>query len=29
VLRQENFRDGRYWDTWVMAMLREEWKPGR
>lgn len=27
VLRQENFREGRYWDTHVMAVLREEWKP--
>jgi RimJ/RimL family protein N-acetyltransferase len=26
VLRQENFRDGRYWDTWVMGILRDEWK---
>jgi ribosomal-protein-alanine N-acetyltransferase len=24
-LRQDNFRDGRYWDTLVMAVLREEW----
>jgi RimJ/RimL family protein N-acetyltransferase len=24
-LRQETFRDGRYWDTFVMAVLREEW----
>jgi RimJ/RimL family protein N-acetyltransferase len=28
-LRQENFRDGRYWDTWVMAVLREEWNKDR
>jgi ribosomal-protein-alanine N-acetyltransferase len=27
VLRQENFREGRYWDTIVMALLREEWRP--
>jgi UDP-4-amino-4,6-dideoxy-N-acetyl-beta-L-altrosamine N-acetyltransferase len=27
VLRQENYREGRYWDTWVMAILREEWLP--
>jgi RimJ/RimL family protein N-acetyltransferase len=25
-LRQDNFREGRYWDTLVMAVLREEWK---
>jgi len=25
VMRQENFRDGRYWDTWVMAILRDDW----
>jgi UDP-4-amino-4,6-dideoxy-N-acetyl-beta-L-altrosamine N-acetyltransferase len=25
VLRQENFREGRYWDTLVMGILREEW----
>ncbi|MBI1830802.1 MAG: GNAT family N-acetyltransferase [Planctomycetes bacterium] len=25
VLRQEHFCDGRYWDTIVMSMLREEW----
>ncbi len=25
-LRQDNFREGRYWDTLVMAILREEWK---
>jgi [ribosomal protein S5]-alanine N-acetyltransferase len=24
-LRQDTFRDGRFWDTIVMAMLREEW----
>jgi RimJ/RimL family protein N-acetyltransferase len=24
-LRQDVFRDGRYWDTLVMAVLREEW----
>ena len=29
VLRQDTYRDGRYWDTIVMGMLREEWKPGR
>jgi ribosomal-protein-alanine N-acetyltransferase len=26
VLRQENYREGRYWDTWVMSILRDEWK---
>jgi RimJ/RimL family protein N-acetyltransferase len=26
VLRQDTFRDGRYWDTIVMGILREEWK---
>jgi ribosomal-protein-alanine N-acetyltransferase len=25
-LRQDNFRDGRYWDTLVMALLGEEWQ---
>jgi UDP-4-amino-4,6-dideoxy-N-acetyl-beta-L-altrosamine N-acetyltransferase len=25
VLRQDAFRDGRYWDTYVMAILRDEW----
>jgi RimJ/RimL family protein N-acetyltransferase len=25
-LRQDTFRDGRYWDTLVMAVLREEWE---
>jgi RimJ/RimL family protein N-acetyltransferase len=25
VLRQENYREGRYWDTILMAMLRQEW----
>lgn len=24
-LRQSYFREGRYWDTFVMAVLREEW----
>jgi RimJ/RimL family protein N-acetyltransferase len=28
VLRQDTFRDGRYWDTIVMAVLREEWQKG-
>ena len=26
VLRQDTFRDGRYWDTIAMGLLREEWK---
>ncbi len=26
VLRQDTFRDGRYWDTVVMGILREEWE---
>jgi RimJ/RimL family protein N-acetyltransferase len=25
VLRQDNFREGRYWETYVMGLLREEW----
>ncbi len=25
LLRQETFREGRYWDAIVMAILREEW----
>jgi RimJ/RimL family protein N-acetyltransferase len=25
-LRQDTFRDGRYWDTVVMGVLREEWE---
>ncbi len=27
VLRQDTYRDGRYWDTIVMGILREEWRP--
>jgi RimJ/RimL family protein N-acetyltransferase len=27
VLRQDTFCDGRYWDTVVMAVLRDEWQP--
>jgi RimJ/RimL family protein N-acetyltransferase len=27
VLRQDNYREGRYWDTIVMALLREQWRP--
>lgn len=26
-LRQDTFRDGRYWDTLVMGLLRDEWTP--
>jgi [ribosomal protein S5]-alanine N-acetyltransferase len=26
ILRQEQYREGRYWDTIVMAILREEWE---
>jgi RimJ/RimL family protein N-acetyltransferase len=25
-LRQDTFRDGRYWDTFVLAVLRHEWQ---
>ena len=25
-LRQHTFRDGRYWDTFVMGVLRDEWR---
>jgi UDP-4-amino-4,6-dideoxy-N-acetyl-beta-L-altrosamine N-acetyltransferase len=25
LLRQEHFRDGRYWDTHLMAILRDDW----
>jgi hypothetical protein len=25
VLRQGNFREGRYWDTIIMGLLREDW----
>jgi hypothetical protein len=28
-MRQELFRQGRYWDTFVMAVLREEWETRR
>jgi RimJ/RimL family protein N-acetyltransferase len=28
-LRQDTFRDGRYWDTLVMGLLRDEWVAGR
>jgi RimJ/RimL family protein N-acetyltransferase len=27
VLRQESYRMGRYWDTIVMAILRDDWQP--
>lgn len=26
ILRQENYREGKYGDTWLMAILREEWQ---
>jgi len=26
VLRQDHYREGRYWNTIVMAILREEWE---
>lgn len=26
VLRQEHYREGRYWDTILMGLLREEWQ---
>ena len=29
VLRQETYREGRYWDTIAMAILREEWEARR
>jgi RimJ/RimL family protein N-acetyltransferase len=29
ILRQETYREGRYWDTIVMAILREEWDARR
>jgi RimJ/RimL family protein N-acetyltransferase len=25
-LRQHTFRDGRYWDTFIMGVLRDEWR---
>jgi UDP-4-amino-4,6-dideoxy-N-acetyl-beta-L-altrosamine N-acetyltransferase len=25
LLRQEHYRQGRYWDTWLMALLRSDW----
>jgi [ribosomal protein S5]-alanine N-acetyltransferase len=25
LLRQEHFREGRYWDTYLMAILRDDW----
>jgi ribosomal-protein-alanine N-acetyltransferase len=28
-MRQENYRDGRYWDTIIMGLLREEWEGRR
>ncbi len=29
ILRQEQFREGRYLNTVTMAILREEWEPGK
>jgi [ribosomal protein S5]-alanine N-acetyltransferase len=29
VLRQDVYREGRYWDTITMAILREEWEVGK
>jgi RimJ/RimL family protein N-acetyltransferase len=29
VQRQDRYSDGRYWDTIMMAVLREEWKQQR
>lgn len=29
VLRQDNYREGRYWDTITMGILREEWESSR
>jgi [ribosomal protein S5]-alanine N-acetyltransferase len=29
VLRQDHYRDGRYWDTILMGILREEWRHSR
>jgi ribosomal-protein-alanine N-acetyltransferase len=29
LLRQEHYRKGRYWNTWLMAMLREDWDAGQ
>ena len=26
VLRQDRYHEGRYWDTFIMAILREEWE---
>jgi RimJ/RimL family protein N-acetyltransferase len=28
-LRQDTFREGRYWDTILMGILREEWQPAQ
>jgi RimJ/RimL family protein N-acetyltransferase len=28
-LRQDHFREGRYWDTLVMGVLRDEWRSGK
>jgi RimJ/RimL family protein N-acetyltransferase len=29
ILRQDCFREGRYWDSIIMGILREEWQPSR
>jgi RimJ/RimL family protein N-acetyltransferase len=29
LLRQEHYREGRYWNTWLMAILREDWDSRR
>jgi [ribosomal protein S5]-alanine N-acetyltransferase len=29
LMRQEHFRDGRYWSTWLMSILSEEWAAKR
>jgi len=29
ILRQDIYREGRYWNTFLMAILREEWMAGK
>jgi RimJ/RimL family protein N-acetyltransferase len=29
LLRQEYYREGRYWNTWLMAILRQDWEARR